>query len=83
MAFNGDWYSGEYTLEELNKIQEMNSREKGTRKPNQAFYQKSMGELAPSWEDKRNLVRYMIEDANITPVSKVYLKECEDYIPKY
>ena len=83
MAFNGDWFSGEYTLEELSKIQDMNKRERGTKKPTQAFYKKSMGELAPSWEDKRTLVRYLIEDSNITPVSKNYLRDCEDYIPRY
>ena len=42
-----------------------------------------MTELGPSWEDKRNLVRYLIEDSNISPISKNYLKDCEDWIPRY
>ena len=61
----------------------MNRRAEGNIKPNEAFYKKSMGELAPSWADKRELVRYLIEDSNITPISKNYLKDCEDWIPRY
>ena len=45
----GDLLGGTYTLEELNKIYAMNQREKGTLKPNNAFYRKSMGEIAPTW----------------------------------
>ena len=61
----------------------MNKREKGTRKPGEAFYQKSMGELAPTWKQKRDLVNYLIHDSNITPISKNYLVDCEKYIWHY
>ena len=73
MSFNNDFFSGQYTVEELNEIADMNKRERGTKKPNVGFYKKNMTELGPSWEDKRNLVRYLIEDSNITPISKNYL----------
>ena len=42
-----------------------------------------MGELGPSWAEKRALVTFLIEDSNVTPLSKEYLKECEAWIPKY
>ena len=42
-----------------------------------------MEENGPSWGDKRNLVSFLINDSNITPISKNYLKECEDWIPRY
>ena len=55
----------------------MNSREKGTLKPSEAFYQKSMGELAPSYKQKRDLVSYLINDSNMSAISKNYLMEAE------
>ena len=61
----------------------MNRREKGTLKPNRAFYQKSMGELAPTYSEKRELVSYLINDSNISAISKNYLKDCEEWIPRY
>jgi len=61
----------------------MNRRAGGTVKPNEAFYRKSMEELSPSWAEKRELVRFLIEDSNISPISKNYLKECEDWVPRY
>ena len=79
----GDYYGGEYTLEKLEKVYSFNLREKGTLKPNKAFYQKSANELGPSWAQRRDFVRYLIEDSNISPISKNYLKECEEWIPKY
>ena len=79
----GDLYSGDYTLEKLEKVYSYNLREKGTLKPNRAFYQKSADELGPTWAQKREFVRFLIEDSNISPISKNYLKECEDWIPKY
>ena len=74
---------GNYSLDELEKIYAMNRREKGTLKPNRAFYRKSMGEVDPTWSQKRELVSYLINDSNISPISKNYLRECEDYIPHY
>ena len=82
-AVQGDLLGGSYSLDEIDKIYNMNQREKGTLKPNKAFYRKSMGEVAPTWSDKRDLVAYLINDSNITPISKNYLRECEDYIPHY
>ena len=61
----------------------MNKREKGTVKPAEAFYRKSMGENGPSWADKRELVDYLIHESNISPISKVYLEECQDWVPRY
>ena len=61
----------------------MNKREKGTQKPLEAFYKKSMGEHGPTWEERRELVTYLIHDSNISPISKVYLQECEEWVPKY
>ena len=80
---NGDLLGGKYTIEELETIYSMNKRESGSNKPNKAFYQKSMGEVAPSYSDKRELVTYLINDSNITPISKNYLRDCEDWIPRY
>ena len=79
----GDLTSGKYTVDELEKIALMNTRERGTKKPGNAFYQKSMGELAPSWRERRELVTYLIEESNISPISKNYLKDCEDWVPRY
>ena len=61
----------------------MNKKNQGTLKPNRAFYQKSMGELAPTWAQRRELVTYLIEESNISPISKNYLKDCEEWVPKY
>ena len=81
--FAGDIFGGEYSVEELTKIHAMNSRQSGTLKPNEAFYSKSMRELQPTWGEKRKFVEYLINDSNITPISKNYLKDCEEWIPKY
>ena len=83
MELGHDYSSGRYTVDEINEILNMNSRERGATKPTVAFYKKSMMENGPSWEDKRNLVRYLIEDSNISPISKNYLQDCEDWIPRY
>ena len=48
-ALQGDLLGGNYSLDELDKIYDMNRREKGTLKPNKAFYRKSMGEVDPTW----------------------------------
>ena len=42
-----------------------------------------MGEIAPSYADKRELVTYLINDSNISPISKNYLRDCESWIPHY
>ena len=51
MSLANDIYGGSYTVDQIdNIIKNMNSKEKGTLKPSEAFYQKSMGELAPSYK---------------------------------
>ena len=80
---NNDLFGNNYTIEQIEKLNRMNSRESGTLKPNEAFYRKSMGEVGPTWSDKRKLVTYLINDSNISASSKVYLQECEEWIPKY
>ena len=52
-------------------------------KPNYAFYQKNMSENGPSWKEKREFVNYLIEEGNITPISKNYLKDSIDWVPRY
>ena len=79
----GDIHSGQYTVDQLEKITAAGAKNDGTRKPNEAFYQKSMGELGPSWAQRRELVTYLIEDSNISPISKNYLKDCEEWVPRY
>ena len=83
MLAAGDVHSGQYTVNQMDKINNFNSKTEGMQKPNQAMYQKSMGELAPTWSQRRALVTFLIEDSNISPISKNYLKECEDWVPRY
>ena len=80
---NGDLLGGKYSIAEIDEIYQMNKRQSGTLKPTKAFYQKSMGEIAPSYADKRELVTYLINDSNISPISKNYLRDCENWIPHY
>ena len=54
----------------------MNKVDKGGLKPVEAFYKKSMGEIGPSWRERRELVSYLIEESNISPISKNYLVSC-------
>ena len=61
----------------------MNKQEKGGLKPVEAFYKKSMGEIGPSWREKRELVDYLVEESNISPISKNYLDSSREWVPKY
>ena len=61
----------------------MNRVDKGTLKPVEAFYKKSMGEHGPTWREKRDLISYLVEESNISPISKNYLADCQDWVPKY
>ena len=81
--FPGDLYGGTYSVDELSKIFEMNKRMEGTMKPNDAFYQKSMRELKPSWAQKREFVHFLINDSNVSPISKNYLKDAEAAVAKW
>ena len=40
-------------------------------------------ELEPSNYQKREFIHFLIYDSNITPVTKNYLKECDEWIMKY
>ena len=82
-SLSHDFLGGQYSVDQLAKVVAMNRRKDGTEKPNFAFYQKNMHEHGPTWEDRRELVNYLIHDSNITPASKTYLAECEDWIPRY
>ena len=53
----------------------MNRKVGPTEKPDEAFYKKNMSEIAPSWKERRELVRFLVEDSDITPISKNYLKD--------
>ena len=75
--------NGSYTIEEVAKVMSFNHRQTGTIKPNNAFYRKSISEKEPSWREKRELVDYLANESNISPAAKSYLKECEEWIPKY
>ena len=83
MSLSHEYLGGKYSVDQLDKIIAMNRRERGTQKPNVAFYRKSAGEFGPTWNDRRELVEYLANDSNITPLSKVYLRECEEWIPRY
>ena len=51
MSLANDIYGGTYTVDQIDNIlKNMNSREKGTLKPSEAFYQKSMGEHIPTYK---------------------------------
>ena len=40
----------------MEKIHNLNRQMEYTRKPNKAFYKKSMGEIGPTWAERRKLV---------------------------
>ena len=80
---NGDIFGGKYSEEEIKRIFEINARPTMLRKPNQAFYKKNADEHGPSWADKRELVRFLIHDSNISQSSKLYLEDLEFWVPKY
>ena len=78
MSLSNDIYGGTYSVDQIaNILQNMNSKEKGTLKPSEAFYQKSMNELGPSHKQRRDLVSYLINESNMTAISKNYLMEAE------
>ena len=52
-------------------------------RPEEAYYKKSGYEVAPSNYEKREFVHWLIYDSNISPASKNYLKECDEWILKY
>lgn len=52
-------------------------------RPDEAFYKKGALELQPSNYEKREFVHWLVYESNISPVSKNYLRDCEEWIPKY
>ena len=79
----GDIKDGTYSIEQLEELVNMNNKIHMGKSPNEAFYKKSMSENGPSWEEKRMLVNYLIDDGPISAMSKRYLSECEQWIPRY
>ena len=67
----------------MHRILEINRIPTYQVKPEEAFYKKSGMELQPSNYEKREFVHWLIYESNITPVSKNYLKECDEWIMKY
>ena len=51
--------------------------------PNNAFFKKNMGENGPTWAEKREFVEYLIDEGNITPISKNYLRDTLGWVPRY
>ena len=52
-------------------------------KPEEAFFKKQNRENGPSWAQKREFVHFLINDSNISPVSKNYLRKFEDVPGKF
>ncbi len=46
---NGDLFGGKYTMEEVQRIMDINSRPYMLRKPRNPFFKKSATENEPSW----------------------------------
>ena len=80
---NGDLYGGRYSENEITRILEINARPSVLRKPDEAFYKKSAMENEPTWAEKRELVHWLINDSNISMSSKNYLRDCDEWVPKY
>ena len=80
---NGDIFSGKYTADEVTRILEINNRPDQQRKPEQAFYKKSAMENGPSWAEKREFVHWLINDSNVSPASKRWLREQDHWVGKY
>ena len=51
----GDLFGGRYTVEEVQRIMEINSRPSVLKKPYNPFYKKSSTEIAPTWAEKREV----------------------------
>ena len=79
----GDLYSGRYSKDEIQRILEINARPDALKKPDAPFYKKNALENAPSWKEKREFVHWLINDSNISPISKRYLEENQYWLEKY
>ena len=70
-----DLYGGRYSVDEVERILEINARPDPVHKPDQAYYKKNALEHGPSWAEKRDFVHWLIHESNITLSSKSYLIE--------
>lgn len=70
---NGDLFSGKYSVDEVQRIMEINARPLSLMKPFRALYRKTATEHAPTWREKREFVHFLINDSTISPAAKVYL----------
>ncbi len=61
----------------------INARPNSLLKPLNPLYKKSATEHAPTWQEKREFVHFLINDSAISPAAKVYLQDCEHWVPKY
>ena len=52
---NGDIYSGRYTMDEVKRLMDINSRPYAMMKPFNPFYKKAPSEHGPSWAEKREV----------------------------
>ena len=52
-------------------------------KPEKAYYTKNAQEAGPTWAEKREFVHWLINDSTISLASKNYLKDCDNWVPKY
>ena len=76
-------FDGKYSQEDVRRIMDINRIPTHQVRPSEAYYKKGSRELAPSNYEKRELVHWIIHESNISPVSKNYLKECDEWIMKY
>ena len=56
---NGDLYSGRYSAEEIKRIMEINARPLALMKPLRPLYKKSATEIAPTWREKREVIKHI------------------------
>ena len=73
-------FDRKYTQEEVERILDINRIPNYQVRPDEAFYKKSATELQPSNYEKREFIHYLIYNSNISPVSKNYLKDCDEWI---
>ena len=78
-----DINGGRYTGDEIERILEINDRPNELKRPTEAFYKKAGREHGPNWAEKREFVHWLINDSNITPTSKNYLRDNDFWISKY
>ena len=83
MVSANNFFGGKYSEDEVARIMELNARPDYLKKPEQAYFKKSALENGPSWAEKREFVHWLINESNISPQSKKYLRECDYWVPKY